>query len=81
MYAATVGIGKRLFLKLHGSMYIASVVGSSFSAVVQRIMQKIFSCEIIGTVKLMRPLLAEEKNRECLMARISIVGGCLVYSW
>lgn len=52
VYATTVGAGKRLFLKPHGSMCIASVIESPFFAVVQRIMQKIFSCEIIKTVKL-----------------------------
>lgn len=43
-------------------MYIASVIESLFFAVVQRIMKRIFSCEIIETLKLMWPLLAEEKN-------------------
>lgn len=57
-------------------MYIVSVIESPFFAVIQRIMQKIFSREIIETVRLMWPLSAEEKNRECLIAGLSVAGSC-----
>lgn len=70
------GNWEKVFLKPHGSMCIASVIGSPFFAVVQRIMQKIFSCEITEPLKLMWPLLAEEKSRECLIARMLVVGIC-----
>lgn len=43
-------------------MCITSVIESPFFAAVQRIMPKIFSSEIIETVRLMWPLSAENKT-------------------
>lgn len=80
MYSKS-GNWEKVFLKPCSSMCIASVIESPFFAVIQRIMQKIFSCEITETVKLMWPLLAEEKNRDWLIARMLVVGSCAGILW
>lgn len=54
-------------------MCIASVIESPFFAVVQRIMQKIFSCEIIETVKLKQGV-PHCKNVSCRQLCLCIPG-------